>query len=77
MHECSPEHLHMGTARLKYHDETEEEGKKKRTNVERSTADTKKRSPAQSLCLVPSRQSLTTVRLRYESLAGFDQDVLN
>ena len=31
--------------------------------MERSAADTKKRSPVQSLNLVQSRQSLTTVRL--------------
>ena len=33
-------------------------------NVERSTAVTKKRSPVRSLCLVQSRQSLMTVRLK-------------
>ena len=42
--------------------ETEEESKKRRMNVERSTAEAKKRSPVQSLCRVQSRPSLTTVR---------------
>ena len=62
--ECSPQHMCMGTARLKKKkNETEEEGKKRRINVERSTADTKNISPIQSLCRVLSRQSLTTVSL--------------
>ena len=52
MHDCSPKHLRMGTARLKQDNETEEESKKMRMNVERSTADTKKRSHVQSLCRV-------------------------
>ena len=43
--------------------ETEEEGKKRRMNVERSIADKKKISPVQSLCRAQSRLSLTTVRL--------------
>ena len=47
MHECFPKHLRMGTARLKLDNETKEEGKKRRINVERSTADTKERSPVQ------------------------------
>ena len=64
-----PKHLRMGTARLKYDKETEEESKTRRMNVERSTADTKKIIPVQSLCRVQSRPSsvthaLTTVRLK-------------
>ena len=55
MRECSPEHLRMGTARLKYHNETEEEGKKRKINVERSTADMKKKScPVTLSCKVTS-----------------------
>ena len=42
--ECSPEHLNMGTARMKLDKETDEEGKKRRVNMERSTAGTKKKS---------------------------------
>ena len=66
-HECFPKHLRMGTARLKLDNETEEESKNRRMNVERSTADTKTRSPVGSLCLVQSRQSFTTVRLEVPS----------
>ena len=32
-HECSPEHLRMGTERMKYDKETEEEGKKRGVNI--------------------------------------------
>ena len=49
MYECFPKHLRMGTARLKSDNKTEEESKKRRMIVERSTVDTKKRSPVQSL----------------------------
>ena len=58
MHECSPKHLRMGTARLKEEKESEEEGKK-RMNVERTTADTKIRSAVQShfVASMKSRQS--------------------
>ena len=52
MHECFPKHPRMGTARWKLDNETEEEGKKRRINVERSTADTKETSPVQSPCRV-------------------------
>ena len=38
MHECFPKHLCMGTARLKKDNETQEEGKNRRMNVESSTA---------------------------------------
>ena len=62
MHECFPKHTRMGTARLNLDNGTEEEGKK-RINVERSTEDTKKRSPVKKHNLVQSRLSLTTVRL--------------
>ena len=68
VHECSPEHMCMGTARLKKNNETEEEGKKNRINAEKSTADTKKISLIQSLCGVLSHQSLTTVSLIVEVL---------
>ena len=50
----------------------QEEGKKIKINVERSTAGTKKRSPVQSLWRVQSRQSLTTVRLEVLPLAADD-----
>ena len=52
MHECFPKHPCMGTARQKLGNETEEESKKRRINAERSTADTKERSPVQSPCRV-------------------------
>ena len=42
MNQCFPKHLRMGTARLKYDNETEEENKKRRMIVERSTEDRKK-----------------------------------
>ena len=32
MHECSPENFRLGTARLKYDEETEAEGKQKSEN---------------------------------------------
>ena len=54
MHECSPEHLRIGTARLKLDNGIEEEGKT-RMNVERSAADTKKKScPVTLSCPVTS-----------------------
>ena len=62
MHECFPKHPRMGTARSKLDNETEEEGKKRRINVERSTADTKGGSPVSHL-VESSRLSLTTVSL--------------
>ena len=60
MHECFPKHPRMGTARLKLDNETKEDGKKRRINVERSTADTKELS---SHLVESSRQSLMTVHL--------------
>ena len=45
MHKCFPKHPRMGTARW-------QEGKKRRINVERSTADTKERSPVHPPCRV-------------------------
>ena len=42
MQECFPKHLRMGSARLKSDNETKEESKKRRINIGRSTADTKK-----------------------------------
>ena len=45
LHERSPEHLRMGTARLKSDKKKIEEDGKKRLNMERSTAGTKIRSP--------------------------------
>ena len=46
MHECFPKHLRMGTARMKQDKETEEKGKKRDVNLERSkAARKKKRSP--------------------------------
>ena len=44
MHECLPNHSYMGTARMKYN-ETDQDGKKRGMNMERSKADKKKRSP--------------------------------
>ena len=41
--ECLPKHLRLGTARMK--EDKGEVGKKKRVNIETSTADTKKGSP--------------------------------
>ena len=45
MHECFPEHSHMGTARMKHYKETDEEGKNRGLSLERSKVGTKKRSP--------------------------------
>ena len=44
-HKCSPEHLSMGRARMKKDKDTEEEGKKRRVNIEGSSTDTKKEVP--------------------------------
>ena len=44
MHECFPKQSRMGSARTKYDKETDEEGKKRGVSVERSKADTKKKS---------------------------------
>ena len=52
MHEFFPKHPRMGRARQKLDNETEEESKKRRINVERSTADTKERSPVLSPCRI-------------------------
>ena len=41
MHECFPKHLRMGTARLKY-DREREDDKKRCVSMERSKAGTKK-----------------------------------
>ena len=45
MHECFPKHSRMGTARTKYDEETDEEGKKRGVSIERGKTGTKKRSP--------------------------------
>ena len=46
MHECFPKHSRMVTARMNLDKETDEEGKKRGVNMERSKAGTKeKRSP--------------------------------
>ena len=42
-HQCFPKHLRMGTAGMKLNIETEEEGKKRRVNMEKSTAGRKKK----------------------------------
>ena len=42
MHECSPKDSCMETARMKFDKETEEKGKNRRVNKERSTAGHKK-----------------------------------
>ena len=44
MHECSPEHFYMGTARMKYDKDTLEEGKKRKLKMVR-TAEGMKKSP--------------------------------
>ena len=61
MHECFPKPPRMGTAKYKLDNETEEEGKKIRINVERSTADTKERSPVSSHWCVCSRMEQNTI----------------
>ena len=38
MHECFPKHSRMGTARMKYDKEKDEEGKKRGASMERSKA---------------------------------------
>ena len=43
MHDCFPKHSLMGTARIKYEKETDEEVKKKGASMERSKAGTKKK----------------------------------
>ena len=50
MQECFLKHSRMGTARMKSDKETDEEGKNRGVNIERSNAGTKK----------ISRQSITT-----------------
>ena len=42
MHECFSKRLRMGTVRMKQDKETEEEGKKRKANMIRSNASTKK-----------------------------------
>ena len=41
MHECFPKHFRMGTARIKEHNETDEDGKQKRVKMESRKVDTK------------------------------------
>ena len=43
VHECHPEHSSMGTARMKYDEDTMKDSKKKRVNVEKSTVGTEKK----------------------------------
>ena len=45
LQECFPKHSLMGTARLKYEQETDEEGKKRGVRMERNKAGTKKEVP--------------------------------
>ena len=45
MHECFPKHSHMGTARMKLDNETDEDGQKRGVSMEKSTAGTNKRIP--------------------------------
>ena len=45
MQECFPKHSCMGTARMKYDNETDEEGKKRGVSMEKSKAGTKKEVP--------------------------------
>ena len=48
MRECSPEHLSMGTARLKCDKETEEEGKQKKSKNGKKYSCHEKKSPDSS-----------------------------
>ena len=43
-HECFPQHSRMGTARMKYDEETGEEGKKRGVSMERSKPGMKKKN---------------------------------
>ena len=43
MQECLPKHSRMGTARMKYDTETNEEGKKRGVSMERSKAGMKQK----------------------------------
>ena len=52
-HECWPQQLRNGIARMKVDKDTEEEGKKIRVNKERSTAGTKQRCP-EGLTVAPA-----------------------
>ena len=45
MHQCFPKHSRMGTSRMKYDEETGEEGMQRGVSIERSKADTKKKNP--------------------------------
>ena len=45
MHECFPKHSRMGTARMIYANETDEDGQKRGVSMEKSTAGTNKISP--------------------------------
>ena len=45
VHESFTKHLRMGTARMKYVKETDEDGKKRGVSMEKSKAGAKKRSP--------------------------------
>ena len=45
MHECFPKHSSIGTARMTYDKETDEEGNKRGVSMERSKEGTKKISP--------------------------------
>ena len=59
MHEYSPEHSRPGTVRYERYSETEEEGKKRKTDIERSTAGTNKEVPTAQPQLGPGpRRSL-------------------
>ena len=48
-HEFSPEHLHMGIARMKQDKETEEEGKKSRVNIMKEVQQARKKPPTAQL----------------------------
>ena len=61
MHGCFPKQSFMGNARIKKENDTEEEGKKRRANMENSTASTKRKKSQRS----NSRSGLPSHRVRY------------
>ena len=56
MQKCFPKHSRMGTARMKYDNETDEDGKKRGVSMEKIKAGTNERSP-DSLSL-PNQNSI-------------------
>ena len=50
MQECFHKHWRMGTARMKQHKETDEEGKKRGVSIERSKPGTKEKIRSDGQC---------------------------